>query len=221
MISIAHAHGAKVLIDAAQSAPHLPLDVQALDADFLVFSGHKLYGPTGIGILYGKQALLEALPPFEGGGDMIEKVTFEKTTYNVPPLKFEAGTPSIAEVIGLGAAIDFMNTLDFATIQKQEHKLLIQLQAGLLELPDIQLIGVAPHKIGVQAFSFPGIHPLDIASLLDLEGIAIRSGHLCAQPTLAHFGLSSLCRASLAAYNTAGDITRFLEALAAVIKRIK
>jgi len=221
IVKLAHAIGAKVLVDAAQSAPHLLLDVQLFDADFLVFSGHKLFGPTGIGILYGKKALLEAIPPFEGGGDMIETVTFEKTTYNVPPLKFEAGTPSIAEVIGLGAAIDYIEAHDRKKIMQLENQLLIELQAGLLTIPDIQLIGIAPHKTSLQAFHFPGIHPLDIASLLDLQGIAIRSGHLCAQPTLRHYGLTSLCRASLALYNTSADIERFIAALHAVIKQLR
>ena len=207
LIAAAHAVGAHVVIDAAQSAPHIPLDVQALDCDFLVFSSHKLYGPTGVGILYGKQALLKQLPPYQGGGDMIQNVTFEKTTYQDPPLKFEAGTPMIAEVIGLGAAIDYLQAHSFDALHTYEQQLL---QLALTSLPSqVKILGPATNRSSLLTFHVPGIHPLDLATLLDAQGIAVRSGHLCAQPLLHHFGLKSALRLSVAPYNTEEEIRYF------------
>lgn len=221
IIALAHASNAKVLIDGAQSAPHMQVNVQELDADFFVFSGHKLIGPTGIGVLYGKRELLEAMPPFEGGGDMIETVTFAKTTYNIPPLKFEAGTPSIAEVMGLGAAIDFMSAIGMEKIQAWEHELLHYLLPKMQDIEGLHLLGTAKEKGAIISFYVDNVHPLDIATLLDLKGIAIRSGHLCAQPVMRHFNLTSCARASLAFYNNKQDLDKFVEALHSVIRKLR
>jgi cysteine desulfurase/selenocysteine lyase len=221
MIDMAHKWGAKVLIDGAQSAPHQTVNVQALDADFYVFSGHKLYGPTGIGILYGKAELLKAMPPYQGGGDMIETVTFAKTTYNVLPLKFEAGTPMIAEVIGLGAAIVYIQTIGLNSIHQYEQQLLTYATSQLTQIKNLHIIGTAQEKGAITSFVIEGAHPLDIATLLDLRGIAIRSGHLCAQPTMHHFNTSSLCRASYAFYNTFEEIDNFIASLKDVLKLIQ
>lgn len=221
MIKMAHEHGAKVLIDGAQSAPHLPVDVQDLDADFFVFSGHKLYGPTGIGILYGKEALLNVMPPRDGGGDMIETVTFPKTTYNKLPLKFEAGTPLIAEVIGLGTAIDYLNNIGLQNIHQWENELLEHATASLEGIPGLRIIGKAPEKGAIISFAVEGIHALDIGTMLDLRGIAIRTGHLCAQPVLRHFSLPALCRASFAFYNTKQEIDFFAKSLVDIINLLK
>lgn len=212
-IEAAHRVGAKVLIDGAQAAPHLPIDVGDLDADFYVFSGHKLYGPTGIGILYGKEALLDEMPPYQGGGDMIDTVSFEKTTYHSLPLKFEAGTPSIAEVIGLGAAIDYVEKLGRTAIAQHEQTLLRQAEEGMRTIPGLKIIGTAPKKGAIISFTLEGAHPLDIGTLLDLKGVAIRTGHHCAQPTMRHFHLSSTARASFGVYNHAQDVEIFLKAL--------
>lgn len=213
IIDHAHSFGAKVLIDGAQSAPHLTLNMVDLDADFYVFSGHKLYGPTGIGILYGKEALLNEMPPYQGGGDMIEKVTFAKTTYNTLPLKFEAGTPMIAEVIGLGAAIDYIQSLGLAAIEAHETALHKRLEAGLLTIPELKIIGTAPQKGALSSFIIEGTHPLDIGTLLDLKGFAIRTGHHCCQPVMDHFKIPGTARASLAFYNTTDDVDLFIKAL--------
>jgi len=213
MIEMAHQVGAKVLIDGAQSAPHLAIDVQALNADFYVFSGHKIYGPTGIGVLYGKVDLLNAMPPYQGGGDMIETVTFEKTTYNVLPLKFEAGTPMIAEVMGLGAAIDYVRSIGLDAIQQWEHALLEHATARMAEIKGVRLIGTAQEKGAIISFVIEGMHPLDIGTWLDLRGIAIRTGHHCAQPTMRRFGVSATCRASFAFYNTKEEIDYFIDSL--------
>lgn len=221
IIDMAHHAGAKVLVDGAQSVPHLSVDVQSLDADFYVFSGHKIYGPTGVGALYGKENLLHAMPPHYGGGDMIDTVTFEKTTYNTPPLKFEAGTPNIGGVVGLGTAIDYVRKIGFQHIQKWEHELLMT-ATGLLEKIDgLQLIGTASQKGAIVAFVAEGTHPLDIGTMLDLQGIAIRTGHHCAQPTMRHFGISSACRASFAFYNTKSEVEAFAEALKKVIRLLR
>jgi len=211
IIEQAHAVGAKVLIDAAQSAAHLPLDVQKLDCDFLAFSGHKLYGPTGIGILYGKD--LHALPPYQGGGDMIARVTLEKTTYNEPPLKFEAGTPNIAGVIGLGAALDYLPPLPEIMAHEQEL-----LSYALPKLQHLQILGNPTANI--ISFTIDGIHPLDLGTLLGLQNIAIRTGHQCAQPTMDHFGITSLSRISFGLYNTKEDIDHFLTALKEVLLKL-
>ncbi len=214
---LAHSVGAKILIDGAQSTPHMPIDVQDMDADFFVFSGHKVIGPTGVGCLYGKRELLEQIPPFEGGGDMINTVTFEKTTYNTVPLKFEAGTPMIAEVIGLGSAIDFMQSLCLEKVHAWEQELLGILLPQMQEIPGVKVLGTSKHKAAIATFSVEGIHPLDLATLLDLRGIAIRTGHLCTQPIMRHYGLSAAARASLSFYNNKADIAAFIKALHEVI----
>lgn len=221
MVKMAHQMGAKFLVDGAQSAPHMKIDVQDLDADFYVFSGHKLYGPTGIGILYGKEDLLNAMPPYQGGGDMIEKVTFEKTTYNTLPLKFEAGTPLIAEVMGLSAAIDYINSIGIEAIYAYEHDLLVHATSQMEQIPEIQMIGKAANKGAILTFVTDGIHSLDIATLLDLQGIAIRSGHLCTQPVMRHFGVTSAARASFALYNSKDEIDFFISALKNSIQQLK
>ena len=217
IIAMAHEFGAKVLIDGAQSSPHMPLDMQALDADFYVFSGHKLYGPTGIGILYGKKELLEALPPYQGGGDMIETVTFPMTTYNVLPLKFEAGTPMFAEVIALGAAIDYVTKIGLENIYQYEKNLLDYATDRIQEIKGLKIIGTAAKKGAIISFIVEGIHALDIGTMLDLRGIAIRTGHHCAQPAMKRFGVSATARVSFAFYNTKEEIDVFIDALKAVI----
>lgn len=213
MIAMAHDVGACVLVDGAQAAPHRMVDVQDLDADFYVFSGHKAYGPTGIGVLYGKEGLLDAMPPYQGGGDMIESVTFEQTTYNVLPLKFEAGTPMIAEVIGLGAALSYIEQIGREQIAASEQALLIYATEKLRAISRLKIIGNAPEKGGIISFIIEGIHPLDIGTMLDLKGVAIRTGHLCAQPVMRHFGVSAVARASFGLYTSLEDIDHFVTAL--------
>jgi cysteine desulfurase/selenocysteine lyase len=217
---ICQAHGAKLLVDGAQSAPHIPCDVTKLLCDFFVFSGHKLLGPTGVGCLWAKKELLEEMPPYHGGGDMIDTVTFETSTYNRPPLKFEAGTPMIAEVVGLGAAIDFITKLGMPDIQQEEEKLLDILLERFDNLPSVQILGPRKPRGSLLTFHIPGCHPLDVATLLDLKGIAIRSGHLCAQPVMHRFGISSALRVSWAFYNTAEEIHYFCDSLEKVITEI-
>ena len=221
LIAMAKKIDAKVLIDGAQAAPHLPVDVQALDADFYVFSGHKLYGPTGIGILYGKKELLEAMPPYQGGGDMVDHVTFDKTTYQALPLKFEAGTPMIAEVIGLGAAIDYLNTIGLENIQSWEQQLLIYAKEQLKKIPSLRILSSPAHQAAIIPFIVEGIHPLDIGTLLDLYGIAVRTGHHCAQPAMQRFEINSAVRISFGLYNTKEEIDLFLNSLISIIKRLK
>jgi cysteine desulfurase/selenocysteine lyase len=213
IIKLAHSKGAKVMIDGAQAAPHMPVDVQELDVDFYAFSGHKAFGPTGIGVLYGKKQWLEAMPPYQGGGDMIKEVTFAKTTYQNPPLKFEAGTPKIAEVIGLGAAIDYIEALGRDKIVVWEQQLLKHATEELEKIEGLTIVGTAAKKGPIISFMIEGIHPLDLGSFLDLQGIALRTGHLCAQPALRHFGVTSLARISFAAYNTLEEIDQFILAL--------
>ncbi len=213
IIASAHRSGAKVFIDGAQSAPHLPIDVQALGCDFFAFSGHKIYGPTGVGVLYGKKELLEQMPPYQGGGDMIQTVTFEKTTFQPPPLKFEAGTPLIAEVMGLGAALDYIASHDRDQIAAYETSLAQRALEQLLSIDGIKIYGPLKGRTSLFTFNLKDVHPLDAATLLDLKGIALRSGHLCAQPLLNHFGCSSALRLSLAPYNTPEEITYLGEAL--------
>ncbi len=220
LISMAHEVGAKILIDAAQSAPHLALDVQALDVDFLVFSGHKLYGPTGVGVLYGKEELLERMPPYQGGGDMIEQVNFTKTTYNILPLKFEAGTPMIAEVIGLGAALDYVTTIGLSHIQLWEHTLLEYATKKLIEMPEVTIIGTAAEKGAIISFVVEGLHALDLGMLLDLKGIAVRTGHHCAQPVMRYFNIPATVRLSFALYNTLEEMDYFIAALKKCIKML-
>jgi len=216
MIALAHARGVAVLIDGAQAVPHLAVDVRALDADFYAFSGHKLYGPTGIGVLYGKAALLEAMPPTQGGGDMILSVTFEKTKYNHLPYKFEAGTPHIEGVIGLGAAIDYVAGIGMDAIAAQEQDVLSYGTRVLTQIPGLRLIGTAREKAGVLSFELEGVHPHDVGTILDQQGIAIRTGHHCAQPVMARFGVPATARASLALYNTKEE----MDALAAGLKKV-
>jgi cysteine desulfurase/selenocysteine lyase len=217
MAALAHRHGAVVLIDGAQGAPHLKLDVSDLGVDFYAFSGHKIYGPSGIGVLWGKAALLEAMPPWQGGGDMIASVTFEKTTYNVLPYKFEAGTPNIAGTIALGAALDYVNALGIEAIAAHEHELLELGTALLTEIPGLRLVGTARQKAGVLSFVLDGIHPHDIGTVLDYEGIAVRTGHHCAQPVMDRYGVPATARASLACFNNRAD----LEALARGIRKVQ
>ncbi|MCW8309728.1 cysteine desulfurase [Sphingobacterium sp. InxBP1] len=206
MISIAHAHGAVVLVDAAQAIQHIQVDVQDLDVDFLAFSGHKMYGPTGVGVLYGKEELLNAMPPYQGGGDMIKDVTFEKTTYNELPFKFEAGTPNIEAGICLNEAIDYISSIGLAHIEAYEHELLAYTQEKLSQIPGIRFIGTADQKCSVISFIIEGTHPYDVGVILDKLGIAVRTGHHCAQPVMDRFGIPGTIRVSLALYNTKEDI---------------
>lgn len=212
----AHAVGAKVLIDAAQSSPHLPLDVRDLDCDFLAFSAHKIYGPTGIGALYGKTAVLESMPPWRGGGEMIEKVTFERTTFAPPPARFEAGTPPIVEAIGFAAACEWLMAIGLDRIHAAERELYAYAEARLAAVPGLRRFGTAPERSSVLAFLLPGAHAADISTLLDLEGIAIRAGHHCAQPVMTRFGVPATARASLGIYTTREDIDRLATALVKV-----
>jgi cysteine desulfurase / selenocysteine lyase len=216
IIEMAHQHGALALIDGAQAAPHLKIDVQALDADFYAFSGHKVVGPTGIGILFGKTKLLNAMPPYQGGGDMIRTVTFEKTTYNDLPYKFEAGTPNIAGGIGLGAALDYVTRIGLDKIEAYEHELLVYGTEALLRIPGLRLIGTARDKAAVLSFVIEGIHPHDIGTVLDRQGIAVRTGHHCAQPVMDWFHVPATTRASLAFYNTREEIDALVAGLAKV-----
>ncbi|MDP1879944.1 MAG: cysteine desulfurase [Parachlamydiaceae bacterium] len=220
MIQMAHHAGAKVLIDGAQSTPHMKIDVQDLDADFFVFSGHKLYGPTGIGVLYGKECLLNQMPPYQGGGDMIESVTFEKTTYQKLPLKFEAGTPMIAEVIGLGAAVQYIESIGLDHIGKHEQELLRYATERMQEIPGLKIIGNAQEKGSLISFTLEGVHPLDIGTFLDLQGIAIRTGHHCAQPVMQRFHVFATARASFAFYNTKEEVDIFVAALQDISKKL-
>ena len=213
LVSLAHERGIPVLVDGAQAVPHLAVNVRELDCDFYVFSGHKVFGPTGIGVLYGKAALLAEMPPWQGGGDMIRSVTFEKTTYNDLPYKFEAGTPNIAGVIGLGAAIDYLNAIDFAAAQRHEHSLLSHATGALSAVPGVRLIGAAREKAGVVSFVMDGVHPHDIGTILDGDGIAIRAGHHCAQPVMERFGIPATARASIAFYNTTEEIDALVRGL--------
>src|SRR5579871_1071149 len=217
MIEIAHSRGVPVIIDGAQAAPHLRIDVQELDVDFYVFSGHKMYGPTGIGVLYGKLDLLQAMPPYQGGGDMIRSVTFEKTLYNDLPYKFEAGTPDIAGAIGLGAAVHYIEHLGIENIAAHEHDLLLYGTEALTSIPGVRIIGTAGQKAAVISFTVEGIHPHDIGTILDREGIAVRTGHHCAQPVMDWFHVPATTRASLAFYNTTSEI----DALTAGLHKVK
>jgi len=213
IIQKAHAQGAKVLIDGAQAAPHTKIDVQALDADFYAISGHKMYGPTGIGVLYGKESLLQEMPPYQGGGDMIRTVSFEKSTYNDLPYKFEAGTPDIAGGIGLGAAVDYLNELGLDRIAKYEHELLEHATSALEKISGLTIIGQAREKASVISFVMEGVHPHDIGTILDLKGIAIRTGHHCTMPLMKELKLPATARASFAFYNTPREIDVFAKAL--------
>ena len=214
---LALACGAIVLVDGAQAAPHIPIDVQDLDVDFYAFSGHKIYAPTGIGILYGKEALLDAMPPYQGGGDMIRSVSFKKTTYNALPYKFEAGTPFIAGGIGLGAAIDYINELGLDNIASHEHDLLDYATLLSRDIPDLKIIGTAREKASVFSFTLGRVHPHDIGTILDHEGIAIRTGHHCAMPVMERLGIQATARASFGLYNTRSEV----DALFAGIRKVQ
>jgi cysteine desulfurase/selenocysteine lyase len=211
---LAHAHGAVVLLDGAQAVPHQHVDFTALDCDFYAFSGHKMYAPTGIGVLIGRESLLEAMPPWQGGGDMILTVSFEKTTYNELPFKFEAGTPNISGAVGLAAAIDYIGTLGIGNIHAHEHKLLIQATEKLLRVPGLTIIGTAPEKSAVISFTLDGIHPHDLGTILDAEGVAVRTGHHCAMPVMDFFGVPATARASFACYSRESDVDALIGALA-------
>ena len=211
MIEMAHRRGVPVLVDGAQAVPHFAVDVRALDCDFYAFSGHKVYGPTGIGVLYGKRALLEAMPPYQGGGDMISTVTFEKTTYNVLPFKFEAGTPDIA----LGAALEYIGAIGMEKIAAHEQDLLAYATEAVGAIPGVQLIGTARERAGVLSFVLDGVHPHDLGTILDREGIAIRTGHHCAQPVMERFGIPATARASFAVYNTREEVDALVEGIRA------
>ncbi len=218
LIAAAHAAGAVVLVDGAQAVPHLRVDVRDLDCDFYAFSGHKMYAPTGIGVLYGRQSLLEKMPPWQGGGDMILKVTFDKTTYNDLPAKFEAGTPNIAGAVGLAAAIDYLDSIGRQNIAAYEHKLLEYATAALSEVRGLRILGTAPGKSAVISFVIEGIHPHDIGTILDSEGIAIRTGHHCAMPVMDFYQVPATARASLSFYNTRAEIDRLVAGLHKVRK---
>jgi cysteine desulfurase/selenocysteine lyase len=218
MIATAHAHGVPVLVDGAQAVPHMAVDVQDLDCDFYAFSGHKLCGPTGIGVLYGKAALLESMQPFKGGGDMILSVSFEGTVYNTIPHKFEAGTPPIAAAIGLGAAVDYLGAIGLPAIARHEHALLQQATVQLGALPGVRLVGTARHKAAVLSFVLDGVHPHDVGTLLDQEGIAVRTGHHCAQPVMTRLKLPATVRASFAFYNSPAEVDALIAGVRAVQK---
>jgi len=221
VISRAHQVGAKVLIDCAQAASHHPLDVQDLDCDFTAFSGHKMYGPTGVGVLYGKRELLEAMDPYQSGGEMIKEVSFEKTTYNDIPYKFEAGTPNIADVIALKAAIEFIEEIGFDIIHEQEEALLLRGQEKLFDIDGFKPIGTAKNKTSVISFLIDGVHPFDLGMWLDAKGIAVRTGHHCTQPLMDRFGIDGTVRASFAVYNTIEEIDVFAEALKDIVKKFR
>jgi len=217
VMALARAHGVPVLLDGAQAAPHMPVDVQELGCDFYACSAHKMYGPTGIGALYGRRELLESMPPWMGGGDMISSVTFEHTEYNKVPYKFEAGTPNIAGVVGFGAAVDFLSRFDMREIAAHEHALLDQATAALGSLDGIRLVGRAPERAGVVSFLVDDVHPHDVGTFLDQDGVAVRTGQHCAQPVMDFYGITSTVRASFALYNTPADV----EALVASVKRVQ
>ncbi len=218
IIEMAHAHGARVLVDGAQAVPHMKVDVKDLGCDFYAFSGHKMYGPTGIGVLYGRLELLEEMPPYQGGGEMIRSVTFEKTTYNAPPHRFEAGTPNIVGAIGLAAAIEYLEDLGLDAITAHEHELLTYATDGFTAIPHVRLIGTASEKGGILSFVVNGVHPHDVATVLDREGIAVRAGHHCAQPAMERFGLAATVRASFGLYNTKEEIDFLITGMRKVLE---
>ena len=218
IIELAHAHGVPVLLDGAQAVPHMAVDVRKLDCDFYVFSGHKLFGPTGTGVLYGKAELLDAMPPVQGGGEMIKSVTFEKTIYNDLPYKFEAGTPNIAGAVGLGAAVDYVQSVGYETFAAHEDELLDYGTKALEQIGGLRIIGTSPRKAGILSFVMENVHPHDIGTILDSEGIAVRTGHHCAQPVMQRFQIPATARASLAMYNTKEDIDALVRAIDRVIE---
>jgi cysteine desulfurase/selenocysteine lyase len=216
IVELAHAQGTPVLLDGAQAVPHMPVDMQEINCDFYAFSGHKMIGPTGIGVLYGKREWLEAMPPYQGGGDMILSVSFDKTLYNELPYKFEAGTPHIAGAIGLGAAVDYLEALGMENVATYEQELSAYATQALAQVPGVRFVGIAQEKVGVLSFTLDGVHPHDIGTILDHEGVAIRTGHHCAQPVMERFGVPATARASFALYNTKAEV----DALVAGIKRV-
>ena len=216
--ALAHAAGALVLVDGAQAAPHLPIDVRALGCDFYAFSAHKVYGPTGVGVLWGRAELLEAMPPWQGGGEMIRTVRFEESTFNVIPYKFEAGTPNIAGVIGLGAALDYVGELGLAAIADHEHDLLVRATKAVSTIPGLRLIGTAQEKAAVLSFVIDDVHPHDVGTILDREGIAVRTGHHCAQPLMDRFGVVATVRASFGLYNTRDEVDCLARGIEAVLR---
>lgn len=219
LIAKAHAVGAAVLVDGAQAVPHQRIDVRALDCDFYAFSGHKMFGPTGTGVLYGKRVLLESMPPYQGGGDMILTVSFERSTYNSLPYKFEAGTPNITGVVGFGAAVDYLEAIDFDAVASHEQALLEEASRRVLaEVPGARLIGTAPHKASVLSFVVDGIHAHDLGTIVDSEGVAIRTGHHCAMPVMDRFGVAATARASFAFYNNLDDIDRLIAGLTKAVE---
>jgi cysteine desulfurase/selenocysteine lyase len=218
----AHAVGAVVLVDGAQAVPHLRIDVQAMECDFYAFSGHKMFGPTGTGVLYGKRALLDSMPPYQGGGDMILTVSFDRSTYNALPYKFEAGTPNITGVVGLGAAVDYLEAIDFRALAEHEDALLEHATARLLgEIPGVRIIGTAPRKASVLSFVVDGIHAHDLGTIVDSEGVAIRTGHHCAMPVMERFGVAATARASFAFYNDRDDIDRLIAGLKKAVEMFR
>ncbi|MDA0338857.1 MAG: cysteine desulfurase [Proteobacteria bacterium] len=218
IVRVAHDHGAKVLVDGSQAIPHMPVNVAELDADFYVFTGHKMYGPTGVGVLYAKAELLEAMQPYQGGGDMIASVTFEKTTYADIPQKFEAGTPNIAGTIGLGAAVDYMNAIDWDAAMAQEQALLAYATEQLQAINSITIYGTAAHKAGIVSFAIEGVHPHDVGTILDFEGIAVRAGHHCAQPVMDKFGVPATTRASFGLHNDFDDVDALVKGVHKVLE---
>ena len=218
MIELAHSRGIPVMLDAAQAVPHLSVDVQKLDVDFLAISGHKVFGPTGIGVLYGKSELLDAMSPYQGGGDIISSVSFEKTTYNTLPYKFEAGTPNIAGAIGLGAAVEYVTEIGYDRLEAYESELLSYATSALSEIPEVEIIGNAREKASVVSFALDGVHPHDIGTVLDQAGVAIRTGHHCAQPVMDFYGVPATARASFAFYNTTWEIDALVSAIHSVLK---
>lgn len=213
IVDAAHAQGAVVLVDGAQAVPHAHVDVRALGCDFYAFSGHKLYGPTGIGVLYGREELLQSMPPWQGGGDMILTVSFEKTTYNDLPAKFEAGTPNISGAVGLAAAMDYVESLGIDAIAAHEHRLVELATAELQKIPGIQIVGTAANKASIVSFTLDGVHPHDLGTILDHEGVAVRTGHHCAMPLMTFLGLPATARASFGVYNTEKDVASLVAAL--------
>ena len=219
-IAEARRHGIAVLLDGAQAVPHMPVDVQSLDCDFYCFSAHKMCGPTGIGVLYGREALLRAMPPWQGGGDMILSVTFEKTTYNDLPWKFEAGTPHIAGAVGLAAAIDYLGAIGLERIAAAEHRLLEYATARLATVPGLEIVGTAPAKAAVVSFTLGRVHPHDLGTILDMEGVAIRTGHHCAMPVMEFYGIPATARASFAFYNTRAEVDRLVDSLGVALEML-
>jgi cysteine desulfurase/selenocysteine lyase len=219
-IAEARRHGVTVLLDGAQAVPHMPVDVQALDCDFYCFSAHKMCGPTGIGVLYGRESLLRAMPPWQGGGDMILSVTFEKTTYNDLPWKFEAGTPHIAGAVGLAAAIDYLQGIGLDRIAAAEHALLEYATARLGTVPGLEIVGTAAAKAAVVSFTLGRVHPHDLGTILDMEGVAIRTGHHCAMPVMEFYGIPATARASFAFYNTRAEVDRLVGSLGVALEML-